>query len=137
MRGDFPGPFPRRAARPHPGRHPRSAVAMTNLARPTRRLDRAAADHLHRLMAGWQLIADLAFADLLLFVPVEDAADFRIAGQLRPYTARTLYPGDLVGEVVEPTWHPYVERASREERRVRATQPVFIDAEAVRVEAVP
>src|SRR5919197_4989594 len=104
---------------------------MVNLLGPTRRrLDAAAADHLHRLMAGWQLIADLAFADLLLFLTVEGTEDFRIAGQLRPYTARTLYPRDLVGEVVEPTWHPYVERAWREGRRGRATQPGFIDAEA-------
>jgi two-component sensor histidine kinase len=111
---------------------------MTSVLRPARRrLDQAGADHLHRLMAGWQLIADLAFGDLLLFVAVEGTADFRIVGQLRPYTARTLYPADLVGEVVEPTWHPYVERAWLEGRRVRATQPVFIDAEAVRVEAVP
>ena len=111
---------------------------MANLLRPARRrLDPAAAEHLHRLMGGWQLIADLAFADLLLFVPLDGTADFRIVGQLRPYTARTLYPADLVGEVVEPTWHPYVERAWLEGRRVRATQPVFIDAEAVRVEAVP
>jgi two-component sensor histidine kinase len=102
-----------------------------------RRLDPAAAAHLHRLMGAWQLIADLSFADLLLFVPAAGTEEFQIVGQLRPYTARTLYPGDLVGEVVEPGWQPYVERAWREGRRVRSEQPVFIDAEAVRVEAVP
>jgi two-component sensor histidine kinase len=88
-------------------------------------------------MAGWQLIADLAFADLLLFLPVHATANFRIVGQLRPYTARTLYPADLVGEVVSPTWHPYVERAWREGRRQASAEPIFIDAEAVRVETVP
>jgi two-component sensor histidine kinase len=88
-------------------------------------------------MAAWQLVADLSFADLLLFIPVEGTEEFQIVGQLRPYTARTLYPGDLVGEVVEPGWQPYVERAWREGRRVRSEQPVFIDAEAVRIEAVP
>jgi two-component system, sensor histidine kinase PdtaS len=102
-----------------------------------RRLDQAAAGHLHGLMGAWQLIADLSFADLLLFVPVEGGEEFQIVGQLRPYTARTLYPADLVGDVVEPGWQPYVERAWREGRRVRSEQPVFIDAEAVRVEAVP
>ncbi len=102
-----------------------------------RRLDPAAAGHLHGLMGAWQLIADLSFADLLLFVPVEGGEEFQIVGQLRPYTARTLYPADLVGDVVEPGWQPYVERAWREGRRVRSEQPVFIDAEAVRVEAVP
>jgi two-component sensor histidine kinase len=105
---------------------------------PTRqRLDAKASEHLHRLMAGWQLIADLAFADLLLFRPVEHNENFRIVGQLRPYTARTLYPADLVGEEVEPGWHPFVERAWLEQRRLRSPQPVLIDAEPVRVEAVP
>jgi two-component system, sensor histidine kinase PdtaS len=102
-----------------------------------RALDRGAADHLHGLMAAWQLIADLSFADLLLFVAVTGTEEFRIVGQLRPYTARTLYPVDLVGSVVEPGWHPYVERAWREGRRLRSPEPVFIDAEPVRVEAVP
>ncbi len=64
-----------------------------------RRLDPAAAGHLHALMGAWQLIADLSFADLLLFVPVEGTEEFQIVGQLRPYTARTLYPTDLVGGV--------------------------------------
>jgi acyl-CoA synthetase (AMP-forming)/AMP-acid ligase II len=111
---------------------------MTDVARPLRpRLSAEAAEHLHRLMAAWQLIADLAFADLLLFLPVHEEAGFRIVGQLRPYTARTLYPADMVGEVVAPTWHPYVERAWREGRRLASPEPIFIDAEAVRVETVP
>src|ERR671935_333208 len=101
---------------------------MTPTGTPTRRpLDVDAMEHLHSLMAGWQLIADLAFADLLLFLAVEGSESFRIVGQMRPYTARTLYPADLVGEVVEPGWHPFVERAWREERRQQAPQPVFID----------
>jgi two-component system, sensor histidine kinase PdtaS len=111
---------------------------MTDVAPPVRRrLSDDAIEHLHSLMAGWQLIADLAFADLLLFLAVEGSESFRIVGQLRPYTARTLYPADLVGEVVEPTWHPYVERAWREGRRQRSLEPILIDAEPVRVETVP
>ena len=114
------------------------ADGMTEVAPPVRRrLTDDAIEHLHSLMAGWQLIADLAFADLLLFLPVEGSESFRIVGQLRPYTARTLYPVDLVGEVVEPTWHPYVERAWREGRRQRSLEPILIDAEPVRVETVP
>ncbi|HEY6591548.1 MAG TPA: histidine kinase N-terminal domain-containing protein [Actinomycetota bacterium] len=110
---------------------------MTDIAPPVRRLTDDAIEHLHSLMAGWQLIADLAFADLLLFLPVDGSEGFRIVGQLRPYTARTLYPVDLVGEVVQPTWHPYVERAWREGRRQRSVEPILIDAEPVRVDTVP
>ena len=110
---------------------------MRNLTQPPLEgLGGEAEEHLHRLMAAWQLIADLSFADLLLCVPA-GADRFRIVGQMRPHTARTLYPADLVGEVVETGWHPFVERAWRERRRLLAPQPVFIDAEPVRVEAVP
>jgi two-component sensor histidine kinase len=102
-----------------------------------RRLDTEAAEHLHRLTAVWQLIADMAFADLLLFVPVSGTEEFQIVAQQRPYTARTLYQEDLVGEVVKQEWHPWVERAWREGQRIRPAEPVFIDAEPVRVESVP
>jgi len=84
---------------------------------PVEGLGGEAEDHLHRLMATWQLIADLSFADLLLFVSAGEDR-FRIVGQMRPYTARTLYPADLVGEVVDTSWHPFVERAWREQRRL-------------------
>jgi two-component system, sensor histidine kinase PdtaS len=135
---DRPVRAPDRGGREPAGGEAGYAWAMTNVARPAaHRLDTEAVEHLHRLMAGWQLIADLAFADLLLFLAVDATEDFRIVGQLRPYTARTLYPADLVGEVVEPGWHPYVERAWREGRRLRSPEPIFIDAEPVRVETVP
>jgi two-component sensor histidine kinase len=102
-----------------------------------RRLDTEGVEHLHRLTAAWQLIADLAFADLLLFVPIEETNEFQIVAQQRPYTARTLYPEDLVGAVVAAEWRPWVERAFREGNRLHPSHPTFIDADPVRVEAVP
>src|SRR3954470_16762447 len=102
-----------------------------------RRLGTDGAEHLHRLTGAWQLIADLSFSDLLLFVPVSGTGEFQIVAQQRPYTARTLYTDDLVGTVIKPEWHPWVERAWREARRLAPEQPAFIDGEAVRVEALP
>src|SRR4029450_10428790 len=105
---------------------------MTDVAPPVRRrLSDDAIEHLPSLMAGWQVIADLAFADLLLFLAVEASESFRIVGQLRPYTARTLYPADLVGEVVLPTRHAYVARARRGGARQRSVEPILNDAEPV------
>lgn len=104
--------------------------------RSTRRaLDQRAVDHLHRLMANWQLLADLSFADLLLFVP--QASSFQVVGQLRPLTARTLHPDDLIGEVVDAAWHPWVERAWRERRRCDSREAVLVDAEPVHIQAIP
>ncbi|HKE97341.1 MAG TPA: sensor histidine kinase [Actinomycetes bacterium] len=103
-----------------------------------RRLDAEATEHLHRLTTTWRLIADLSFSDLLLVAPLEGEPErFRVIAQQRPYTARTLYPEDMVGRVVDAQWHPWVERAWREARRRPHSEPAFIDAEPVRVEAVP
>src|SRR5689334_13066888 len=48
------------------------------------------ADHLHRLVGDWQLLADLSFADLLLFVPVGRDRYVTVA-QMRPTTGPTAY----------------------------------------------
>src|SRR3954462_9953677 len=53
-------------------------------------------DHARRLVADWQLLADLSFADLTLWVPVESGAWWCVA-QVRPLTAPTTQPEDLVG----------------------------------------
>ena len=55
--------------------------------------------HLQRLVAEWGLLADLCFADLLLFVPTVDAP-LVVLGQVRPSPARpsTAPTGRHVGE---------------------------------------
>src|SRR3954449_7872382 len=53
-------------------------------------------DHARRLVADWQLLADLAFADLTLWVPLQSGAWWCVA-QVRPLTAPTSQPDDLVG----------------------------------------
>jgi two-component sensor histidine kinase len=54
------------------------------------------ADHARRLVADWQLLADLSFADLTLWVPLAGGAWWCVA-QVRPLTASTTQPEDLVG----------------------------------------
>src|SRR4028119_337739 len=49
-----------------------------------------------RLVADWRLLADLAFADLTLWVPLPTGAWWCVA-QVRPLTAPTRRPEDLVG----------------------------------------
>lgn len=78
-----------------------------------------AVNHLQRLVATWGLLADLCFADLLLFVPVTrsdalgDAVTGRtlvVPGQVRPLTSQTLYRSDLVGSVIPASQRPEVFR---------------------------
>ncbi|MDQ3533650.1 MAG: histidine kinase N-terminal domain-containing protein, partial [Actinomycetota bacterium] len=51
-------------------------------------------DHLRSLCSSWQVLADLSFSDLLLYVPVAGEEVFEICAQLRPFTSQTLYPQD-------------------------------------------
>ncbi len=65
--------------------------------------------HLHNLRSSWGIIADLSFGDLILYIPSPDLpGDFVVAGQVRPSTSQTLYPQDLIGEVVSSKVIPLV-----------------------------
>jgi two-component sensor histidine kinase len=59
-------------------------------------------DHFHRLIAVWQILADLSFADILLLAPLENDPDrdLLVLAQIRPLTAQTLYPDDHVGSAL-------------------------------------
>jgi two-component sensor histidine kinase len=99
-------------------------------------IDGGAADHLHRLVADWQLLADLSFADLLLFVPI-GLDRFVVAAQIRPTTGPTSYQVDLIGRTVTAAERPQLPVAVLEERVVREGDPVWVHDVPVREEAIP
>jgi two-component sensor histidine kinase len=85
-------------------------------------LEPSARRQLERLMASWNLLADLCFSDLLLYVPADRLAGgeaghgnthFVAIGQVRPTTNPTLFEIDLVGQVVTARQLPLVLEALR------------------------
>ncbi|MDQ3645951.1 MAG: PAS domain-containing sensor histidine kinase, partial [Actinomycetota bacterium] len=94
------------------------------------------AEHLRSLCSSWQVLADLSFSDLLLYVRVRDEM-FEVAAQLRPFTSQTLYPHDLVGQRFTQPEQPIVERAFREGRVWAQQEPVLVDGIPIRMDAVP
>src|SRR3954464_9407583 len=79
-------------------------------------------DHARRLVADWQLLADLAFADLTLWVPLPTGTWWCVA-QVRPLTAPPSRPEALVGsEVQGRIAEPFVV-AYREGRPVTEGEP--------------
>ncbi len=96
-------------------------------------------DHLQRLLAEWQILADLSFADLLLFVPDTDGVNegYRCVGQMRPYTAQTIYVDDLVGDFFLRHQRPMVGRGFAEGRVIRDADPDWSTGVPVREEAIP
>jgi two-component system, sensor histidine kinase PdtaS len=74
---------------------------------------------------------------LLLYVRVRGVEAFEICAQLRPFTAQTLYPNDLVGLRVTQPEQPVVERAFREGQIWDQQEPVLVDGVPIRMDAVP
>jgi two-component sensor histidine kinase len=102
-----------------------------------RRTDLTAAEtaHLHLLVAEWALLADLSFADLLLFL--RDGDDFVAVAQVRPSTGQTIYVDDMVGSIVPAEERFLADRAWREGRICREGDPEWESGVPVRQEAIP
>ena len=92
---------------------------------------------LQRLMADWQIIADLSFADLVLWLPDESGQGFWAGAQMRPTTGPTAYVDDVVGTFVPVGRRHLLDRAWSEGRLMRDGDPELRDNVPVRVEAIP
>ncbi len=69
---------------------------LGELCRQHTSLTRDEINHLKQLVSEWGLLADLCFADLLLYVPSSDN-EWLIVAQVRPATGQTIYLADYVG----------------------------------------
>ena len=70
---------------------------LTNLARRHTALTAADVDWLQALVSDWQLLADLSFADLILWAPLQDGPGWLVIAQMRPTTGPTAVHDDVVG----------------------------------------
>ena len=76
-------------------------------------LPQADAEWLHRLVGDWQMVADLSFSDLTLWVPAGRSADpdWVLASHARPSTGPNFYPDDVVGTIADDRRRPRLEQA--------------------------
>jgi len=89
------------------------------------------------LQADWQIIADLSFADLVLWLPDREGTGYWAAGQMRPTTGPTALVDDVVGTFVATGRRSLLDAALREGRIAREGDPEWRDDVPVRVEAIP
>ena len=75
-------------------------------------LTEADLERLHLLLGDWQLLADLAFSDLVLWLPTWNGSGYVAGAQMRPTTGATVFADDLVG-----TFLPKGRRAQHTHRR--------------------
>src|SRR5579883_2185118 len=63
--------------------------SMNDLVRAHTTLDAGDLEWLHLIVADWQMLADLSFADLVLWVPTADETRYVAVAQMRPNTGTT------------------------------------------------
>ncbi|MGI8778347.1 MAG: sensor histidine kinase [Acidimicrobiales bacterium] len=127
-------------------------ASFDDLARTTD-LDGSALAHIQRLTASWGFLADLSFADLLLYVPhrpdrldgpdLPDAdgssqpSRFVVLAQMRPTTSQTLYRDDQLGLVIDADDRPMVARAWRLGQIIDGDAEASPRSEAASVQCIP
>jgi two-component system, sensor histidine kinase PdtaS len=104
-------------------------------------------DWLHALISDWQLLADLSFADLVLWAPLPGdggeagswpaVASWIALAQMRPTTAPTALPDDIVGTVRPGGGQPFLAAAFLERRVCREGDPEWTRGVPVRHETIP
>ena len=100
------------------------------------RSSEADVEWLHLLVGDWQLLADLAFADIVLWVPTTGDSFVAVA-HARPSSSATLFYRDFVGQSIKPEWRKQVTDAFQSSQIIDSAAPDWYEETPTRVRAVP
>jgi two-component sensor histidine kinase len=103
------------------------------------------AEEIHRLrelVADWQLLSDLSFADLILWIPLrkDDASwptGYIAVAHIRPTTAATVFAHDVIGDEIAWGERFYIDQALSHGEIVRDTEPQLLGEVMVKEETIP
>ncbi len=109
---------------------------LSDLVHAQGRLTAAEVEWLHRLAGDGQLLADLASADVVMWVESGDGS-FIAVTHSRPSGAATLFYRDIVGEKVRPQWRTQVHAAFESGEILDSASPDWFEETPTRVRAVP
>lgn len=101
------------------------------------RSSEADVEWLHLLVGDWQLLADLSFADMVLWVPTADGSSFVAVAHARPSSAATLFYRDIVGQEIREEWRDQVTQSFTGSRVVDSAEPDWYEDTPTRVRAIP
>ncbi|MGL5824253.1 MAG: sensor histidine kinase [Nocardioides sp.] len=100
-------------------------------------LDPADLSWLQLLLADWQIIADLSFADLVLWLPDRAETGFWVGAHMRPTTGPTAYIDDIVGTFQPSGRRLLLDAAYQQGKLMRDGDPEWRDDVPVRAEMIP
>jgi two-component sensor histidine kinase len=114
-----------------------SVPSLSDLARRDTVLTAGDVEWLHALVSDWQLIADLSFADLILWAPLRDGRGWLAMAQMRPTTGPTAVHDDVVGLRIRTAQRPLLDAAMTQRRICREGDPDWTSGVPVRAETIP
>lgn len=100
-------------------------------------LEPADVEWLHLLVGDWQMLSDLSFADLILWVPDRSGDGWVAVAHCRPSTGATVHYDDVVGTRAPRGRRLQVDEARELRRICRDRDPEWYDDIPVREEAIP
>jgi len=109
---------------------------MTELIAQYGDLNDAEIEWLHLLIGDWQVVSDLAFADLVLWLPTRDG-EFVALAQARPPTSTTVHHEDVVGTFAPPSLRSQLSASYTQVRHQRARGPRWFGSFSIREDCVP
>ena len=117
-------------------------ATLSELITENSRLNANEVEHLTDLVAEWRLLADLSFADLLLWLPIRrDEKSWPqghlVIAQIRPTTATTVFSDDLVGTSINWGEQPLVDQASSEGEIVKDIKLENVGQLMIKKESIP
>ena len=110
--------------------HGRSAISLDQ------------AHRLRELVADWQLLSDLSFADLVLWVPIRKDIKLWPTGHvavahIRPTTAATVFTNDIIGEEVSWGSRTHIDAALSSGEIIRDSEPEQFGDLLIKEETIP
>lgn len=99
-------------------------------------------ERLHELTADWQLLADLSFADLILWVPLRKdlkswPSGFVAVSHIRPTTAATVFTHDVIGDEIVWGEKARIDSALSNGEIIRDAEPERVGELLIKEETVP
>lgn len=117
-------------------------MPFRNLVEEANALSQQEVARLGELVAEWQLLADISFADLVLWIPIRNdekswPEGHRAIAQIRPMTAATVFSHDVVGEKVNWGERPNIDHSLSTGEIVRETEPQQFGEIKIKEETIP
>ncbi len=109
---------------------------LAEMLRTTTDLEPAESEWMHLLVGDWQLVADLSFADLVLWV--RGGLDgWRAVAHVRPNTGPMVFYDDIVGRPSSRSRAVMLDNAARQRQVVVAPVPTVREDMSIREDAIP